>query len=431
MRSIAHLVLGKAIPMLCQALYFLYLAKVLGATEFGYFSFCLAISSILGVGIQFGLNSIVSREVSYGHEREILISALIVRVAISLATVSLCIIIKMVIASSRIDLVIVLLLAEILRSGNVFLHKLEGLSKTKAILVINSLIALPMFLVKIFIVYYFIEHPKIILIVAVLYVFEVGLLSLFYFLSSRNLTMQSPFFWSWNLIKKTLRLGAPLILSGLAAVVNMRVDQVFVGALLGDESVGIYSVVARLSDLWIFIPTMAATALMPRLVKLNCDRRHYDVDTTLENLYLLFIYIAFSLSILSFLGAIVVFLFLGGAYVNGIPVIAIYIIGSAFLGVRAFLSKHLLLKNLISLSFYSQISGALVNAFLNPILIPLCGLQGAAIATVFSYFVSSYLFFQVLPSGVVIRCTLNQAIITLFKKKPVQVYTDLKRSEVL
>jgi O-antigen/teichoic acid export membrane protein len=88
---------------------------------------------------------------------------------------------------------------------------------------------------------------------------------------------------------------------------------------------------------------------------------------------------------------IVTFLY-GEAYSKAGDVLMIHIWAGVFVGLGVASSKWFVNENLQLYSFYRTLSGAILNIGLNYILIPIYGVIGAAIATLLSQFVASYLF---------------------------------------
>lgn len=62
--------------------------------------------------------------------------------------------------------------------------------------------------------------------------------------------------WKYNFIeaKRLLSLSWPLILSGVAFMLYMRIDQIMIGNMIGDAAVGIYSVAVKMVEVWYFFP---------------------------------------------------------------------------------------------------------------------------------------------------------------------------------
>src|SRR5829696_232507 len=67
----------------------------------------------------------------------------------------------------------------------------------------------------------------------------------------------------WGLLSQ----GWPLIISGLAVIVYMRIDVVMLGELADSDAVGIYSVAVRLSEVWYFIPIAIVSSVLPSLIQ--------------------------------------------------------------------------------------------------------------------------------------------------------------------
>ena len=58
----------------------------------------------------------------------------------------------------------------------------------------------------------------------------------------------------------------PLIFSGLAIMVYMRIDQIMLGQMLGDKAVGIYTAAVRISEVWYFIPMAIVASVFPSII---------------------------------------------------------------------------------------------------------------------------------------------------------------------
>ena len=182
-----------------------------------------------------------------------------------------------------------------------------------------------------------------------------------------------------------------LLLSGIAAVIYLKVDQVMLGALLDDRAVGIYAAAARLSEVWYFVPAAIVTAFFPHLV----DKRSSNPSgyiTHVQRLNDLLFGLSLGLALMMTLTAdwLLPILF-GEAYSESVPVLMVHIWAAVLVFMRALLSKWLIAEGLLRLSLLSQISGALTNVVLNYYLIPLYGPIGAAYATLVSYTVAGYL----------------------------------------
>ena len=192
-----------------------------------------------------------------------------------------------------------------------------------------------------------------------------------------------------NLLKEAW----PLILSTIVIMMYMRLDQIMIGEMIGDKGVGLYTVSTKFTELFYFLPSVFVTSFFIKLVdKFNSDIYHYH--TLCLKLFKLLFAISFSISIFFtfFSNHIIIFLY-GNEYIMSIFALKISIwtgifvfwgVGAGNMLVVEKLNKHNLMKSLQGLG---------LNIVLNLILIPMYGINGAAIATLISQFYASYLYY--------------------------------------
>ena len=92
--------------------------------------------------------------------------------------------------------------------------------------------------------------------------------------------------------------------------------------------------------------------------------------------------------IVTFLSELIITIIFGVKYLPSASVLTIYIWAGVpvFLGVAS--SQYLINENLTRLAFYRTFIGMIINVILNIFLIPIYGINGAAIATLISYSLS-------------------------------------------
>lgn len=188
-----------------------------------------------------------------------------------------------------------------------------------------------------------------------------------------------------NLIKDSW----PLILSGLAIMIYMRIDQIMLGQMLDDESVGIYSAAVKISEVWYFIPMTIVASVFPSIIeaKKQNETLYYD---RLQKLYDIMVLLALTVAILmTFLSDWVVTLLFGKAYLEAGTVLSVHIWAGIFVFLGVASGKWFLIEGLQRFTFYRTLFGAVVNVGLNMLMIPKFGVIGAAYATVISYAVAA------------------------------------------
>jgi len=184
----------------------------------------------------------------------------------------------------------------------------------------------------------------------------------------------------------------PLLLSGVAIALYMKIDQIMLGQLLGDDAVGIYSAAVRISEVWYFIPTVVTASLLPSLVnlkKINDEMYIQQLQKLCTFLTWLAIAVAFSMT---FLANRVVILLFGPAYLEAGSILSIHIWTSVFVFLGISAGIFFTINNLGKKFLHRTILGCALNIILNILLIPLYGVNGAAIATLLSQFLVNYLY---------------------------------------
>ncbi|MEA5618345.1 flippase [Cronbergia sp. UHCC 0137] len=197
--------------------------------------------------------------------------------------------------------------------------------------------------------------------------------------------------WSISLAKDLLKESWPLILSGLSVMIYMKIDQIMLGEMVGNEAVGVYSAAARISEVWYFIPMAIASSVTPSIfaAKEVSEALYYRrLEQLLRLLVLISIVIALPMSLMS--GTLITMLF-GNGYAEAGKILAIHIWASLFVFMGVATSSWFIAEGLSEFSLRRTLIGAITNIILNFLLIPGYGGVGAAIATVISQAFASFL----------------------------------------
>jgi O-antigen/teichoic acid export membrane protein len=193
-----------------------------------------------------------------------------------------------------------------------------------------------------------------------------------------------------NLAKKLVKDSFPLLLSSIAIMIYMRIDQVMIKNMLGDREVGLYSAAVKLVEMWYFIPMIVTSSLFPAIVnaKKVSEELYYQ---RLNQLFAFLIYISLLISLFTVFYSkdIIKFLY-SEKYLESSAVLSISIWATIFVYIGVATSKWLITENLQKLSFYRTMYGAIINIILNIILIPIMQTEGAALATVISQAIAAY-----------------------------------------
>ena len=192
--------------------------------------------------------------------------------------------------------------------------------------------------------------------------------------------------------KSLLKDSWPLLLAGISVTIYMKIDQIMLGYMIGDEVVGIYSAASRISEVWYFIPGAFVASTFPAILesKKRSEKQYYE---RLQKLYDLVVVISLVVMLpMVFLSTYIVNLLFGEAYSGAGIILSIHICSTIFVSLGLASGAWFTAENRQVLILQRTASGAVLNVALNLLLIPNLGVIGAAFATVISQAVSTLLF---------------------------------------
>jgi PST family polysaccharide transporter len=366
-----------------------WVARYLGPAQFGSLNFAVAFIALFGILTSLGLDGIVIREVLYGAEsrQEILGTTLALRIAGGLLAVITSIAVARLTQPHDRQ---ALLLIGILSLTLVFqafdtidcffqsqvLSKITVWVKNGAFLVFAA--------VRVGLIYA--RAPLWAFAAATTGEIALGAAGLVvgYRLSGGRMLL-----WRWSRKRAAylLQQSWPVIFSSMAITAYMRLDMVMLKVMQGDLAVGLYAAATRVSEVWYFIPVAIVSSVSPAIMRAKDDPElFYGRLGKLFSLMTLLACIVGSMVALAS-HAIIRILYSTG-YSAAAPVLAVHVWASVFVFLGVAQSPWDISKNMLRLSMYRTIFGAVVNAAMNLYLIPRYSAMGAAVATVVSYAIS-------------------------------------------
>jgi len=213
----------------------------------------------------------------------------------------------------------------------------------------------------------------------------------------------------------------PLILSGIAISIYMKIDQVMIKEMMNAEAVGQYAAAVRLSEVWYFIPMVITASLFPAIVnaKKVSEKLYYG---RLQKLYDLnfFIALILGLPVIVFSNFIVELLY-GQQFNQSAQILSIHMFCGFLVFMGVVRGKWMLNENLQRYDLFIHIIGAIANIIFNYIFISLLGIIGAAYGTLLSYiftlFFSSLIIRKIRPSFYMILNGYKNVLTLQFLKK--------------
>ncbi|WP_144213710.1 flippase [Shewanella donghaensis] len=404
----------KVISMSANLLVSLALARSLGPEGFGQLSYLLALVALVAPLAALGLNAIVTRELinTPDKESEIIATATAFRFMGAFCGMVICASlayfeIGVEGTTAKVGLVL-LACANLFYAFNVLEFWFQAKVAAKKVARMRMGVIVSFALIKLIAVVYSASLLSIVLIFALEVVaLGVGFIGIYYYYSSPIRFRYFNFSYGQSLLKQSYW----LILSGIAAVVYLKVDQVMLEHFIGSAAVGEYAVAARLSEVWYFFADAVVISLFPALLSARKQGKAQFYKQKLQQISDLLLVTALILAILiSFIAEPVVTILFGEQYLGSVVILQLHIWAGLFIFMRALVSKWLLSEHLLQFSLLSHGLGAVINVLLNFWLIPLYGGKGAAIATVFSYFIASYVAFLISPKTREIAMVMSRSL---------------------
>ncbi len=370
-----------------------WVARYLGPELFGTWNYALAFSALFGTFATLGLDGIAVRELvkTPEKENEILSSAFILCLAggvfAFLASGAAISILKPQ-DTLTFWLVVIASAGFIFQSFMVIdYHNQAKLRSKNTVIAMNSAFIVNSAVRVGFILF---KAPLMAFAIAGLAEIALGtaLMLIFYFKKNKKFIF-TPYLVQ---IKTLLKDSWPLILSGLAIMVYMKIDQIMIGEMLGETAVGLYSAAVKISEVWYFIPIVITSSLFPSIVeaKKQDEKLYYK---RLQQLYSLMILISAAIALpMTFLSDWVIRFLYGDAYLLAASVLSIHIWAGIFVFLGVASGQWLLIENLQKIALKRTLFGVISNIILNFFLIQKLSIFGAALATLISQSIAAFFY---------------------------------------
>ncbi|HII0648062.1 TPA: flippase [Salmonella enterica subsp. enterica serovar Yopougon] len=192
--------------------------------------------------------------------------------------------------------------------------------------------------------------------------------------------------------KEILSESWPFMISGISIILYMRVDQVMIKNMLGEASLGVYAASLQFSTLWNFVPLTLSISIAPYIARKKKDGVEI-YKKALKNTFLLFSVLGWMITLfVAALSPFIINIMLGAKYSSGTPVLAVHVITNLFICLGVAQSLWIVNERKGSLVLYKSLTGLIVCFISNFILIPIYGIEGAAISAVISQLSACILF---------------------------------------
>lgn len=226
--------------------------------------------------------------------------------------------------------------------------------------------------------------------------------------------------WQWKfdraLAKRLISFSWPLIISGIMVSLYMYIDQLMLHEMAGPAAQGIYSTAVNFSAAWYFVPIVIVSSLFPAILNARRDDP-VRYQKRLQNLYDIMVWFSMFFALIVTIAAPLIYKLFKPEYASAAPILAVHVWSGIFVFLGTANGQYLIAENFNKLTFVRTSVGAVLNILLNLWLIPAMGAIGAAVATLISYFASTFFIVFIPPLRAQALMMLKSLfLITLFQK---------------
>ena len=196
--------------------------------------------------------------------------------------------------------------------------------------------------------------------------------------------------FKFHVVKEILKESWPLLGAALSIVIYMKIDLVMLGNMSSSSEVGYYAVAAKISEIFFLVPTIISAVWLPSLAKLKSNDAILNaaIQKILDYFIVLSLFISFVVSVFSIFLIDSIF---GADFSKSSEMLAIHIWSCPLVFIGIVGGKWYVLKGLQTITLFRTCVAAVVNVFLNFLLIPDYGGVGAAVATLIAHLLADYL----------------------------------------
>ena len=356
----------------------IWVARYLGTEQFGLLNYAQSLVMLFAAFANLGLDGIVIRKlVEDESKREVLLgTAFVLRLAGGFIVVLLLLVLSNFLYTDKI--VFIFACGVLFQSFNVIDFYFQSKVLSRYVVIANIIALIVSSAIKIILI--FVNAPLISFVWVVVLDTAISVAGLLYFYQKRNLFIQH---WGFNWQKAIglLHESWPLILAGMASMINMRMDQVLLGNMTTITVVGNYAAGIRIAEIWLVLPGVIGASIYPAIISAKQISENLYKKRVISTIkYMSFFALPFALFV-TFLSSQIIHFLYGNQFSESAIYLSMYIWTGLPYVVFFALSQVCLIEKITKLSTYVTIWVVIFNIVLNFILIPKYGGVGAVSAT--------------------------------------------------
>lgn len=366
-----------------------WVARYLGVQDFGALNYAMAIVAITGVFATMGIESLVVKKLIEApkFKNEILTTAFFIKLFGAIAglatTVLYC-----CFANESLTLPLILSIGTLFLAMDVVDYYNQSKINSKIIVILRSISFIIASALKVIAIinllplFYF----------AIIFSFEFFIAFILMYFSMKDTFLKFNNF-SISIAKEFLKNGFPLLLASFTVMIYMKIDQVLLGKLKGNEDLGIYSAAIKIAEMVYIIPTMFCSTIYPKIIA-SLNESNLKFEELIKKIFFSLFWMAIIISIITyFLSDFILNILYGNQFAASSNVLKIVCFSNVFVFVGVIMNYLLIALNLTKISLYKTVITGIFALILNLILINKYGYFGAAVSLLATQFCNIFIIY--------------------------------------
>lgn len=383
---------GKIVNMAGALLVGILVARYLGPSQYGLMNYVISYVTLFTIISNFGLDNIEIRELSRTPERKEYILGTCFRIRMFFATFAFILVILSLILfnANTFTSCMILLYSVTLYTGSFNIIRNYFTSIVKNEYVVKSEITRTIIGACIKVVLLWIKAPLEYFIAAT--AFDTVLVASGYCFSYKK-TVGKVSEWKYDktIVPYYIRESFPLVLSGAAVIIYQRIDQVMIGNMIDNASVGYFATAGKFLDLVLFLPMVLTQTVTPLLVKAK-ERNKEEYERKKQQFVSIVVWISILLSVVVSLSAYwLIYFTYGEKYLMAVPILQIMAFKTVGMALSSSSGQIIIIEGIQKWAFIRNLMGCIMCILLNLILIPQYGTIGSAWVTIFTLLISGFI----------------------------------------
>lgn len=204
--------------------------------------------------------------------------------------------------------------------------------------------------------------------------------------------------FSSSYAKYLLREAFPLLLTSAAVIIYQRIDQVMIGQLVDDTSVGYFAVAGRFVEILLFVPMVLAQTISPVLTQIRTRSEEEYREKSQQFMNMSFWCSILAAVVTSLIAYPLVRYLFGEQYLPAVVILQIMSFKTASVALSNTAGSMLVIEGLQKWVLLRDMMGCVVCVILNWYFLPRYGAVAAAYIAIASNVVAGYLADAVIPA---------------------------------